>query len=135
MNKKTYWMRLPADGTFAQIEGAAERDRLTPLGWEEANDPADTDFVWMRRDDIENPARFAYGSAETWRAMGWEFSAPPDPIDVTKDPQLFHQPKATRAGKATPPPADGGVEPVTASPDAEITTANKSAAAAQKTKE
>lgn len=83
---KKYWMRLPADGTVAQIDGAAERDRLAPLGWEETAEPAATDFVWMRKEGIEQPARFAYGAAETWQRMGWEFSTPPEPVDPTKDP-------------------------------------------------
>jgi hypothetical protein len=107
---KKYWMRLPADGTVAQIDGAVERDRLVPLGWEEADEPAATDFVWMRKDGIEQPARFAYGAAEDWRRQGWEFSAPPEHIDPTRDPAVAEpvkpaastEPKSTATGaKAT----------------------------------
>lgn len=86
MTETSYWMRLPADGTFALIDGDAERDRLTPFGWEVADEPRDTDFVWARHPDIELPARYPFASLDYWQAQGWEPGAPPLRVELTKDP-------------------------------------------------
>lgn len=102
MSKNTYWITT-VNGVHAQVDGVEERDRWTPRGWTETGEPGPTDFVWMRKEGLEQPAQFAYGAAETWQQMGWEFSSPPEPVDVTKDPQLFDQqddaPKPARRAK------------------------------------
>lgn len=108
--KTTYWITT-AEGTFGQVEGVEERDRWTPLGYEVADEPAATDFVWMRHEGIEQPARFAYDAAPTWQQMGWTFSAPPEPVDPTKDPAVVDQPKQAPAKAA--PSASGKAETVT----------------------
>lgn len=87
MSKDTYWMCTPADGTYAQVEGAAERDRLIPLGWQVTGEPAPTDFVYMSHEGIELPGRFPVQAVANWRAMGWTPCGPPEPVDLTKDPQ------------------------------------------------
>lgn len=88
-DKTKYWLRNPADGTFAVAEGGEERDRLIPLGHELADEPSDdAAFVWMRHDGIERPARLPYGAREHNLAREWTFAAPPDPVDLTKDPLL-----------------------------------------------
>lgn len=86
-DKTTYWMCTPADGTYALIEGAAERDRLMPLGWQVTSEPGPTDFVYMSHEGIELPGRIPMQAAANWQAMGWMFSGPPAPVDLTKDPQ------------------------------------------------
>lgn len=96
--KNTYWITT-ANGVYAQVAGAEERDRWTPRGWEQADEPGPTDFVYMRKEGLEQPAQFAYGAAETWQAMGWEFTAPPEPVDVTKDPAVFAQEQADRSAR------------------------------------
>lgn len=95
MAVNNYWVRS-TEGTFAQVAGASERDRWTPLGWPEStSEPADTDMVWMRAEGIELPARYPYAAREYWQSRGWTFSAPPEPVDDTKDPALADQPAAT----------------------------------------
>lgn len=98
----TYWITTTT-GVHAQVDGVDERDRWTPRGWTETSEPGPTDFVWMRKEGLDQPAQFAYGAAATWQQMGWEYSAPPEPVDVTKDPQLFDQqddaPKPARRAK------------------------------------
>jgi hypothetical protein len=100
MSKQTYWITT-AEGTRGQVVGTEERDRWTPRGWDVVDEPAETDFVWMRKEGLDKPARFPYGAAETWRAMGWEFTAPPEPVDVTKDPQLFDQTTTAKTSSST----------------------------------
>lgn len=101
MSKQTYWITT-AEGTRGQVTGADERDRWTPRGYEVVGEPADTDFVYMRKDGLEAVARFPYGAAATWQEMGWEFCPPPEPVDVTKDPQLFEQPLPEAPAKSAP---------------------------------
>lgn len=102
MAKNVYWVRS-LEGTYGQVTGAAERDRWAPLGWKESDEPADTDFVWMRADGIEQPARYPYAAREYWASRGWTVAAPPEPVDDTKDPALADQPAAVV--KASPAPA------------------------------
>lgn len=108
MSKQTYWITT-AEGTRGQVAGIEERDRWTPRGWQVVGEPAPTDFVWMRKEGLAEPARFPYGAAATWQAMGWEFTAPPEPVDVTKDPKLFDQAPARPApvSSTTSKPATG----------------------------
>lgn len=101
--KTTYWITT-VNGVHAQVDGVEERDRWTPRGWTETGEPGPTDFVWMSKEGLAQPAQFAYGAAPTWQQMGWEFSGPPEPVDPTKDPQLFDQhdddsPKPARRAK------------------------------------
>jgi hypothetical protein len=100
MSKTTYWITT-TEGTHGRVTGVEERDRWTPLGYQVVDEPSPTDFVWMRKDGLDAPARFPYGAAPTWEAMGWEYSAPPEPVDVTKDSQLFDQPKAPAPAVST----------------------------------
>lgn len=101
-DKTKYWLRNPADGTYAVADGAEERDRLIPLGHEVAEEPADPDFVWMRHAGIAEPARMPYGAREHNLARGWTFGAPPAPVDFTRDPHLVDPaPAAEPAAKST----------------------------------
>lgn len=85
MTEQSYWITT-ANGYFAKVAGVDERDKWTPLGWRLAGEPGPTDFVYMRKTDIENPGLFAYQASGVWSAMGWEFGPPPPPVDLTKDP-------------------------------------------------
>ncbi|MCZ7440814.1 hypothetical protein O7598_30805 [Micromonospora sp. WMMC241] len=85
--KKTYWL-TDGYGTHALVEGAAERDRWVPRGWSEADEPAGAEMVWMHHPDTDGRQMFAAGVVETWRALGWVPSAPPEPVDVLHDAQL-----------------------------------------------
>ncbi len=101
-DKQKYWLRNPASEAFALADGSEERDRWVPRGFEPAAEPTDdTDFVWMRHDGIEQPARLAYGARENNLVRGWVFSTPPEPIDATRDPRLVDSARAAAA-----PPAD-----------------------------
>jgi hypothetical protein len=85
MTKQSYWIAT-ANGYYAYVYGDEERDRWTPLGWRVAGEPGPTDFVYLRKDGIEQPAPFAYGAIPTWQELGWGFSPPPEPVDVYRDP-------------------------------------------------
>lgn len=94
---------ITADNTYALVD-ATERDRLTPLGWAPAPEPQPDEFVWMRKDGIEQPGRFAYQAVPHWRRTGWELSGPPERVDPTKDPlppePAAAEPTTPAAGKA-----------------------------------
>lgn len=78
--KQTYWL-VNAEGNKALASGAAERDRLVPLGWAETEEPTGDEFVWARHEGIADPARFPAASfAEVWQPRGWEPSTPPEPV-------------------------------------------------------
>lgn len=103
MTEKTkYWLRNPSSETYALADGAEERDRLIPLGHELADEPTDPDFVWMRHEGIEQPARMPYGAREHNLARDWTFSGPPDPVDVTKDRLLVDPAPAVAETAAQP---------------------------------
>ncbi len=85
-DKQKYWLTTP-DGAFACVEGKAERDRLVPLGWVDADEPTEPHaFLWMSHDGIEQPAKFPVGSRANWEGMGWTPSGPNPPADPTRDP-------------------------------------------------
>lgn len=104
--KKTYWL-TDGYGSKALVEGADQRDRWKPLGWSEADDPAGDDRVWMRHTDHNGHAQFPASVVGTWRALGWEPSAPPEPVDVLHDEQLVDvtPPAATQASTEEAPPS------------------------------
>ncbi|MBQ1064472.1 hypothetical protein [Micromonospora sp. C41] len=87
MAKTKYWL-TDGYGAHALVEGAEERDRWVPRGWSETAEPTGEGRVWMRHTDHGGHQLFAAGVVETWRALGWEPSAPPEPVDVLHDEQL-----------------------------------------------
>lgn len=87
MTKQAYWIST-TNGYFALVDGTDERDRWTPLGWREADEPGPTDFVYLRKDGIEQPAPFAYAALPIWQELGWRFGPPPEPVDVYRDPPI-----------------------------------------------
>lgn len=123
MPKTKYWLSDGLGGK-ALVEGAEERDRWVPLGWAQADEPAESDKVWMRHEGIEQPAQFNASVVETWKALGWEPSPPPEPVDLLHDQHLVDPVVADAA--PTPKPA--------AAPAASSTTSTP-AASGDKTKE
>lgn len=88
MTKTPYWLRNPADGNFALADGAEQRDQLMQQGLVAADEPRETDHVWMWHDGIEQPGRIPYGARDYWQATGWTLGRPPAPVDLTRDPAL-----------------------------------------------
>ncbi|HEY9414673.1 MAG TPA: hypothetical protein VIQ30_07945 [Pseudonocardia sp.] len=113
--KKTYWL-TDGYGNSAQVVGAEERDRWVPRGWSETTEPTGDERVWMHNATTDGRAQFAAGVVETWRALGWEPSAPPEPVDVLHDEQLVD------------------VAPAQTQPAAQSTTNNTETAASGNTK-
>ncbi|MFY1588997.1 hypothetical protein ACN267_31405 [Micromonospora sp. WMMD734] len=87
MPKTNYWL-TDGYGNKALVVGTDERDRWTPIGWAESTEPAGDDMVWMRHGGHGGHAQFAAGVLEQWRALGWEPSPPPEPVDVLHDGHL-----------------------------------------------
>lgn len=73
------------NGYYALVDNE-ERDRLTPLGWQEVADPDPDGFVYMHKDGIEVPGAFACSGMATWQLKGWAPGPPPQRVDPTKDP-------------------------------------------------
>lgn len=93
----------------AVVDGSDERDRFVRLhGWVDASEPADGDFVWMSHPDdgIANPGLVPWAARDYWQGIGWQPSAPPEPVNPAVDPVLTD----TRAAE----PPDGTVADVQA---------------------
>jgi hypothetical protein len=88
--KQKYWL-TDTSGAKALVEGADERDRWLPHGWAETDAPVVGDLVWLQHDVHHGRQLFAAAAAEQWAGLGWHPSAPPEPVDLTKDPQLVDQ--------------------------------------------
>lgn len=80
------WLRDP-EGAYAQVDEDTV-DGWKPRGYTVADEPAPTDWVWLRHNVHGGRAKFQASVAATWEAMGWEVSDPPEPVDLTKDRQL-----------------------------------------------
>jgi hypothetical protein len=99
MSKNSYWIVDPNGGAKALVEGAEERNRWTQVqGWDEADEPVPGDMVWAFNEAAGGHTKLPHdtlGEGGYWHGVGWRPSAPPEPVDVTKDPALRDQP-ATR---------------------------------------
>lgn len=109
MSKQTYWL-TNVDGVKALVEGADERDRWTRIhGWTVSDEPAAGDLVWLQHETTGGRQAFAAEAAPQWEGLGWHPAPPPEPADLTKDPQLVDQPPAEAAAatekQQTPAPA------------------------------
>lgn len=92
-------MSNPADGAIAIVE-PDDVDRWKVRGWQPADKPADTEMIWMHNATTDGRAKCPLGVVEQWRALGWELSAPPEPVDLTKDRRFTDQPANEPAAKA-----------------------------------
>ena len=100
MSKNHYWIADPNGGAKALVEGVEERNRWTQVqGWDESQEPVSGDTVWAYNVAAEGHAKFPHDTLAEggyWHGVGWAPSAPPEPIDVTKDPALRDQPAQER---------------------------------------
>lgn len=106
--KQKYWLTDLA-GVYAQVEGADQRDNWTRIqGWAEAGEPGRNDQVHVVHE--AGRGQLAYGAlTDGWSALGWAVATPPEPVDLTKDPQLVDQPAepVTEPEKPASAPASG----------------------------
>lgn len=99
-SKKSYWL-TDGYGTAAQVEGAEERDRWLPLGWQVIDDEdalTGATHVWLKHEGHGGRQRFPVESVELWQAKGWQPSDPPPPSDPFNAPA-----PADVAGPVIPP--------------------------------
>lgn len=89
-DKKTFWL-VDASGAKALVTGDDERDRFRPLGWQEATEPSDRDLVWLQHDVTEGRQLCPAAASGQWAELGWHPAAPPEPVNLTKDPVLVDQ--------------------------------------------
>jgi hypothetical protein len=103
---KKYWLTDGA-GEFALVNGADERDRLTPFGWVATDEPTDG-WVYIWRDGIAEPGRVPVTAVETlWGPLGWSAGPPPDGVHPFT-PQPSAEPVAE--SKTSKPAAGGDVK-------------------------
>lgn len=93
-----FWIRNTA-GQKAVID-PADRDRWTVQGWSPALAPADGEFVWMEHPDegVTQPGLIPWAARAYFLAIGWKPCAPPEPVDLTRDPALTDGDTAVPAG-------------------------------------
>jgi len=97
MSKQSYWIR-DVDGTYAQVDGTAERDQWVKVNnWSEAGEPSPTDQVHVVNENPEiGRGRLPYGAVEAWAGLGWKPGPPPggenapavEPAKPTKAPAV-----------------------------------------------
>lgn len=112
MSKNHYWISDPNGGAKALVEGVEARNTWTQVqGWTESDEPVSGDMVWAYNAEAEVHGKLPHdtlGEGGYYRGVGWVPSAPPAPVDVTKDPALRDQPapaKATTTSSAASPAA------------------------------
>jgi hypothetical protein len=81
MSKNTYWV-TDANGVYAQVEGADQRDlAVRAYGWAEADEPpGDAQVHVVHEDPAISAGRLPYGALEggAWAARGWRPGPPPE---------------------------------------------------------
>jgi hypothetical protein len=114
MSKNQYWISDPNGGALALVEGVEERKTWTQVhGWDESDGPVSGDMVWAYNAEADVHGKLPHdtlGEGGYYRGVGWVPSAPPAPVDVTKDPALRDQPAPGRAAttsSTTTPVATG----------------------------
>lgn len=73
------------DGNKAQVLNA---DQWSPRGWKSTSAPKSGDKVWLQQKQTGGKQLFDKDVVEVWAALGWKPSAPPEPVDLTKDNKL-----------------------------------------------
>lgn len=99
---KNIWL-IDAQGTYARV-AENKVDDWKPLGWDVADEPAYDSaevMVWLQHEITGGRQRFAAPVVPQWQALGWHPTAPPAPVDLTRDPQLT-DPAEEPASHATP---------------------------------
>lgn len=91
----SYWISDPNGGAKALVDSATERDRWTQVfGWNEAAEPVSGDMVWVHNAQTDGRAKLPHDTLAEggyWRGVGFAPAAPPEPVDLTKDPALRDQ--------------------------------------------
>lgn len=114
MSDKQIWVRRSVGdrNEYALLASAEERDRFGPFGWVETTDePAPDAWVWMRHDGIDGAQAFPIASVPNWAAKEWYPAAPPEHVDITKDPEPPLSLAALSATSAPAKPAAAGKNP------------------------
>ena len=83
---KKSWL-VDAEGNYAAVE-PGEIDTWIPRGWSRAQDGPQSSFVWLQHEVHGGKAKFPVAAVANWESLGWHPAAPPEPVDVTKDPVL-----------------------------------------------
>jgi hypothetical protein len=105
MSKQTYWIR-DAEGAFALVEGADQRDTWTRVrGWRETAEPGPSDRVHIVHPEVGHGGPLPYEAivGTAWAGLGWKPGPPPQPVDLTKDPRIVDQPDAPAAVEPVKP--------------------------------
>jgi hypothetical protein len=93
-DKQKYWI-ADAAGNHAVVAGATARDEWTKVhGWAESAEPGPQDQVWVTNGDGLRGGRLPYAALQDshWAGLGFVPDAPPEPVNLTKDPALTDQP-------------------------------------------
>lgn len=109
MAKNSYWLTR-ADEPVALVEGAVERDRWVQIhGYTESSEPTDDQQVHVVNETTGGRGALPYGPLRDglWAGLGWRAAAPPELVDLTKDPALVDQPVGAPAPKTESAPAPG----------------------------
>lgn len=101
MSKNQYWLSR-GDEPVALVEGVAERDQWVRVhGWTETSEPGDDQQVHVVNEETGGRGQLPYGPVRDglWAGLGWRLAAPPEPVDLTKDPALVDRSVAVPATK------------------------------------
>ena len=109
MTKQSYWIAGGEDDTHALVTGAAERDAYLHTGdWAAADEPDDSDWVYIWHEGGETPGRYPAASLrDLWSRRGYVAGPPPGgvhpfaaepPADPPADPKP--ETKAAAGGNA-----------------------------------
>ncbi len=104
MAEPTHFWLSDAEGNRAFVT-RDEVDTWKPRGWKTTDEPTyDTAevMVWLQHEVTNGKARFAASVVPQWQALGWHPTAPPAPVDLTKDPQLTDLTEEPAASDVTP---------------------------------
>lgn len=108
MSKNTYWLH-DAEGVYAQVEGADQRDLATRVyGWTEVDEPpADAQVRVVNEHPEIGPGRLPYGALDGggWAARGWKPGPPPEMPPVAPTDQPASGSEAAKPTKAAAPAA------------------------------
>jgi len=106
-SKNTYWV-VDANGFYAQVEGADQRDLATRVhGWTAVDEPPPDAQVHVVNEHPEiGPGRLPYGALEGggWAARGWK-PGPPPGLPAAEEPT--DKAASTEPAKKAAAPAAG----------------------------
>lgn len=95
--KTTVWI-ADIEGRKATVDDFVD---WRPHGWVETTEPAGEEFVWLEHEETHGKQLFPAAVVDQWSALGWKPSAPPSPVDLTRDPNLTDVPDEPVPAKPT----------------------------------